>query len=586
MSYQIKFSDLSKTTDVIVPDMPPGINTVDTSLSLVGKGYPNYGEKIAENFLHLLENFASPLPPENPIEGQLWYDTSNQSRKVLRIMDGTADTVRWPLANGIYQQGTDPRNYSNAAIKVGDIWVDTSSNQLKIYGSGDWTVVGPSSGSFESKTGSESVKLQDATTPTVYHSVVLNWANGQVVSIESSDAEFKPKILISGMEGFKTIKPGITLKPKDATQVNKSYMLNGTSYASQNLEISGQTYSADRVLIKDSPFGQVITSRVIFSSNAGIAFATNGTSTEYQLYKSANDVVLSNLISGGKIIFDTKDAQTNTIHDTVIVSRNFVGINTATNSISSKPLLDVYGSARILSTLTVGKVLAEQDIMVTNNANILGNLNVGGITSCTSEVNVGSSVGSGPIIVPNRHDSYDIGSSTNYFRTLYVSSIVSPSNGISIYGTIKGSASSLESSTEFKMQGQATSPSFLFNGNGTPAVFDVSLTRNAINDQESITSAQPTHTLLVLNTSTSSTNLQKISKKEFLKDLVPSGVVMLYGGTSVPTGWLACDNGLYSVTDYPELYAIIGNQYGGAPAGTFRVPAISNVGLLIYIIKT
>ena len=125
MAYTLKFSDPSKITSVIVPDMPPGINTVDTSLSLVGTGYPNYGTKIAENFLHLLENFSSSIPPTNPVEGQLWYDTSNPNNKILRIMDGTAGAVSWPSANGIYQQPSDPSGTS-ATLKPGDLWVNTS----------------------------------------------------------------------------------------------------------------------------------------------------------------------------------------------------------------------------------------------------------------------------------------------------------------------------------------------------------------------------------------------------------------------------------------------------------------------------
>jgi hypothetical protein len=37
MPYTLNFSDPTKSDTVIVPDMPPGINAIDTSLSLVGK---------------------------------------------------------------------------------------------------------------------------------------------------------------------------------------------------------------------------------------------------------------------------------------------------------------------------------------------------------------------------------------------------------------------------------------------------------------------------------------------------------------------------------------------------------------------
>lgn len=47
-----------------------------TSLLLYGKGSPNYGERIQENLIHLLEHFAGPLEPVYPINGQMWMNTA------------------------------------------------------------------------------------------------------------------------------------------------------------------------------------------------------------------------------------------------------------------------------------------------------------------------------------------------------------------------------------------------------------------------------------------------------------------------------------------------------------------------------
>ena len=189
-AYTIKFSDLSKTSDITVPDMPPGINTVDTSLALVGKGYPNYGLKVAENFVHLLENFSGPQPPQNPIEGQLWYDTSVPTNKILRIMDGTAGATRWPNANGIYQQGTDPKDSNSSGLKVGDVWVDTANNQLKIFNSNDWTLVGPLAADSVTGPVPEYILGTDAT----YHWIIKNIVDSTVISVISADS-FTPRQL-------------------------------------------------------------------------------------------------------------------------------------------------------------------------------------------------------------------------------------------------------------------------------------------------------------------------------------------------------------------------------------------------------
>lgn len=65
-------------------------NSASTSLTLTGKGAANYGEIQQENFLRLLENFASSNAPSNPTLGQLWYHASS---KTLRVYVGVSSTV-------------------------------------------------------------------------------------------------------------------------------------------------------------------------------------------------------------------------------------------------------------------------------------------------------------------------------------------------------------------------------------------------------------------------------------------------------------------------------------------------------------
>lgn len=57
-----------------------------TSLVLVGRHYSNWGEYYAQNFLHLLTNFASTEAnrPTDARQGQLWYDTVKKTVWVFR----------------------------------------------------------------------------------------------------------------------------------------------------------------------------------------------------------------------------------------------------------------------------------------------------------------------------------------------------------------------------------------------------------------------------------------------------------------------------------------------------------------------
>jgi hypothetical protein len=147
MPFTLNFTDPTKITSISVPDMAPGINTTDTSLNLIGRGYPNYGQKTAENFLHLLENFSNSTAPVNPIQGQLWFDNSTNKLKI----NTTATGQQWAPAGGVWQQGADPVSTSTNLVSHGDIWVNTSNGILSIYSNRNtWSTVGGSNPAYSS----------------------------------------------------------------------------------------------------------------------------------------------------------------------------------------------------------------------------------------------------------------------------------------------------------------------------------------------------------------------------------------------------------------------------------------------------
>lgn len=53
--------------------------------------------------------------------------------------------------------------------------------------------------------------------------------------------------------------------------------------------------------------------------------------------------------------------------------------------------------------------------------------------------------------------------------------------------------------------------------------------------------------------------------------LVPSGAVVIFAGTEVPSGWLPCDGTEYSPRLYPKLNNAIAGLYG-VPSFGFCVP--------------
>lgn len=89
MPYIISKSDPTQPL-ITVPDN--SVNVADTSLTLIGKNYPNYGQAFASNFLHLLENFSNSTAPINATAGQLWF---NNVTLTLSVFDG----LNWNAVN-------------------------------------------------------------------------------------------------------------------------------------------------------------------------------------------------------------------------------------------------------------------------------------------------------------------------------------------------------------------------------------------------------------------------------------------------------------------------------------------------------
>lgn len=93
--YQLNFTDQSLGPITIAPyttdgplnpnsNLPdPKSTKVSTSLLFYSRGMPNYGERLQENMLQMMEHFASSTEPTFPIPGQLWFDRSTNQLRVF-----------------------------------------------------------------------------------------------------------------------------------------------------------------------------------------------------------------------------------------------------------------------------------------------------------------------------------------------------------------------------------------------------------------------------------------------------------------------------------------------------------------------
>ena len=130
---------INKTDGTAITTITDGTIDNTTSLTLFGKSYSGFGELLNENLVKLLENSASTASPTAPLKGELWFDTTTNQ---VKVYDGTS----FKPTGGAKASSSKPTSPS-----VGDLWLDTTNDQVFVY-TGDsrshqvndeWELVGP-----------------------------------------------------------------------------------------------------------------------------------------------------------------------------------------------------------------------------------------------------------------------------------------------------------------------------------------------------------------------------------------------------------------------------------------------------------
>jgi hypothetical protein len=250
MAYTIKHPD--GTTLLTLADSK--VDEKTTSLALIGKNVPTYGEYYNNNLIALLQNFASVDEPRSPLLGQMWYDVASGRVKVYDLND----TFR-PIT-GILVGETQPIELASA-----DFWYDTVNEQLFFSIDGQSVqLIGPNYPVSLGNMGWKYDSLKD--TDNAYHTVGMLYNDDQLIGIVSGD-DFD---LSSAKGGITTVKPGINLNTG----------INGIRFA-------GTATSADSIqginiteLLRNN-INEATSGSFSILNNLGLAVGTNQNLTLY-----------------------------------------------------------------------------------------------------------------------------------------------------------------------------------------------------------------------------------------------------------------------------------------------------------------
>jgi hypothetical protein len=370
MAYTVNKTNSSATPNSYT--VQDSILNSQTDISFIGKGYAGYGEIVAENFLHLLENFSNTSAPSKPIKGQLWFD---ESEGRLKVYNGSSFN---PLGGARYQSDTP------ASQTQGDLWIDSDSGQLYFYNGTSNVLVGP-----PSSTGTTQGFTYETITDTVpaNQNIINLYSDGDRIAIISKNT-FTPQ---AGITGFASITKGITLNS------NLGAKFAGTA---TNADALGGVAAAN-YLRSDTTATAV--GPLTISSTSGL---TIGTATDFKFFIT-NDVAtnplaatIQNTVQDKDIQFIVNDGGVATAVMTIDGATSRIGIGTATPTTT----LDVSGTVK--ATAFTGNITGD----------VTGSV-IGGTGSFSALTITGTTISQ--TIRPSANATYDLGTASFGYNMVY-----------------------------------------------------------------------------------------------------------------------------------------------------------------------
>jgi len=339
MSYRI-----NRTDGELLIDLTDGIiDNTTTDITLIGKNYKGFGEYFNENFVKLLENFASTSQPANPMVGQIWFDKQDTR---LKVYDG----VNFRAASGSIVSSTQPSN-----LTTGDIWIDNLNNKLYLFDGTDLVLVGPTYDAGQGKTGFETASQLDTTD--VQRTILKLFLGGTLVGIYSPETFIIPtQYSIPGLSE----DPDDTFTPKrqklykgfniaDSSQetATTGFWWRGTATTAKKLiDDSGNERSAENFLPTDG--NGATTGSIRIKNAAGLSVGVGD--TEFGILKvSGTTTILETQQSNADLAVRVRTGSSFLNAFYVDASEQKTGIFTTNPSAT----LDVNGDVKVQGSLTV-----------------------------------------------------------------------------------------------------------------------------------------------------------------------------------------------------------------------------------------
>ena len=465
MSYSLSLTNGNHLADITDNsyDGPNSTTGQNTDLYLIGKNYQGYGTFLNENFIRLLENFANSFtsPPQHPLIGQLWWDTSNN---ILRVYTGNTNSggsiAGWKISTGATAQSTAPTDVSNLG---GDLWYDNVRNKFYVYAGKDqngqpkWTFIGPGALSLDN-TGVVSATMT-STGGSSY--TVLQFLVGGVIVAIYSTATFTPLTT----SGFSTIIAGLNFSLLYPALNTQSITATGSLLVQR--DSTGKIFSVGLDAGSGTVSATTVSATNVNGTNISGSLTGNVTATGTGGFVSAGTITATGGVTGTTLTgtIQTPD-QSNISNIGTLAQLNVYGTTTlsGTATLNGLAIATIGGSGSAsfssINNTVIGNVIPSSGaftyVQVSANVKPTGNntaylgANPGGwwntvytstvnsVTINTASVNTGSVSATGDVggatgtfgtvtvstsLVPNANLSVNLGDTTHWWNNIYGTAI-------------------------------------------------------------------------------------------------------------------------------------------------------------------
>lgn len=560
---------LSNGTDLITGGLLD--NTTDSansSLTLVGKNYKGYGLFINQNVVRLMENFANASAPNEPLPGQLWYNSTTKLLNVnVATVKGTASAV-WKTIAGMTFSSSTPTN-----AYTGEQWYDTVNGQLKINTGTGWRLIGPLSRTATGNSGAIPDTVTDAP-PSATYVVIKFFIDNILVGIWSKDGPFA-----SDVPGFATIRKGLNLNSTLGQQ------FWGNSEVANSLYVNGVALAGASFVRNDT--SGTVNGALTLTNDGGITF---GAANDFVGSVSSGVVTLRNQTNNRDLVLSVKSGgvQTSFLRGNATTGQAEAYQNPTASSpaltVATKNYVDILsgvvnGTANFFGHITPSANLAYTLGNTTNRFTnifsqsiLVGNVNAANTFATISNI---ASLYLGADLIPTANVSSNIGSTGMRINAVHAqtasllgsinvgtNAVVGGDLAVNGIGTVNGNLAvgGNLSSTSNRVSVNTTTGALVLSGGA-------GIGGNLHVGGVIVTSTMPAGTS---NTSVATTAFVQ-------NNSVPSGGLMMWPTVSAPTGWLLCNGTAVSRTTYAALFAVLGTTFGsGDGTTTFNLPNYTN----------